>query len=156
MAQGQTAGPRGGRILNTRSLAAARWLAIALIVALASACTSTLGGTDRGGSVASLADQSVATIAIQGLCEARAAAATGGIPAATGPFLDRAHDPLHVLAASIAPTAPGTASRLLEATSVIEAQLTEASSPTFLADLDRLISVTREAVTSVGLEAPSC
>lgn len=139
----------------TRATAAA--VSLMLAVGAASACSAgppTGGGS--GGSVASLADQSVATLAIQGLCESRAAAATGGIPAATGPFLDRAHDALHVLAASLAPTSPGTASRLLEATSVIEAQLTEASSPTFVADLDRLLSVTREAATAAGLEAPPC
>lgn len=132
-------------------------VALGLALTIASACS--LGATSdggSGGSVASLADQSVATIAIQGLCETRAAAATGGIPAATGPFLDRAHDPLHVLAASLAPTAPGTASRLLEATSVIEAQLTEASSATFLSDLDHLVEITREAVTQAGLDAPPC
>lgn len=132
-------------------------IAAALALSVTSACSlSATAGNAGGGSVATLADQSVATMAIQGLCEARAAAATGGIPAATGPFLDRAHDPLHVLAAAIAPTSPGTASRLLEATSVIEAQLTQASSATFITDLDRLTDITREAVTSAGLEAPSC
>jgi hypothetical protein len=63
------------------------------------------------------------TTAQAGLCQARDLAASGDLPGASRAFLDRAHLPLHVLAASVQPRDTAAAGTLLEAMFRVETVL---------------------------------
>ena len=87
----------------------------------------------------------------QGLCEARASAARPA--AARNVFFDRAHQPIHELAATVARSDRATAGRLLEAKQAVEHDL--AGDATGLAgDLDRLLVAASRAIVAAGQPAP--
>lgn len=87
----------------------------------------------------------------QGLCVARASAARP--TAARRAFFDRAHQPIHELAAVVAASDRATAGRLLEAKQSVERDL--AAEATALAgDLDRLLAAASRAIVVTGQPAP--
>jgi hypothetical protein len=72
-------------------------------------------------------------------------------------FFDRSHDTLHVLARELARVDRARTARLLEAKNVVEVELRSGSPPLSLsADLDRLITATRAALTRLDHPAPGC
>ncbi len=94
--------------------------------------------------------------AYAGLCSARSAARSGDVAAARGAFFDRAHQPLHELAAGATARDRSAAARLLEAKEAVEAGLAQAA-PNLASDLDRLLAATASAVDAVGDPRPqSC
>lgn len=91
-----------------------------------------------------------------GLCSARSAARSGDVAAARGAFFDRAHQPLHELAAEATARDRFAAARLLEAKEAVEAGLGQAA-PSLASDLDRLLTATVSAVDAIGDPRPqSC
>ena len=94
--------------------------------------------------------------AYAGLCSARSAARSGDVAAARGAFFDRAHQPLHELAADATARDRSAAARLLEAKESVEAGLGQAA-PSLASDLDRLLTATASAVDAIGDPRPqSC
>jgi hypothetical protein len=91
--------------------------------------------------------------AYTGLCTARSAARSGEVASAGDAFSDRAHQPLHELAARAAERDRGAAGRLLEAKQAVEADLGRGS-PDLAADLDCLLSATASAVAATGGPRP--
>ena len=99
--------------------------------------------------------ESDANDAIRALCVARDAA--GDVAAARSAFEDRAHGPLHDIAAAIEDDDRDLAARLLVAKQAVEADLTVSRDPEQLADdLDRLVDATIVAVDALGMEATTC
>lgn len=94
--------------------------------------------------------------AVVGLCSARESA-TEDVDGAETAFLDRAHEPLHVLVAAIEDDDRALAGRLLVAKQVVEAEFDGDRDPQELEqDMDELLSVTVEALEVVGIEAHAC
>lgn len=87
----------------------------------------------------------------QGLCVARARASHPA--AARTAFFDRAHQPLHGLAAAAARDDRAAAARLLEAKQVVERDLAGDASG-LAGDLDRLLDATGRAVVATGRPPP--
>ncbi len=89
---------------------------------------------------------------IDALCAARDA---GDSDRARTISFDRAHDPLHELAADLSDEDRGTEARLLEAKQRVEADLTSDASPDLVDDLDELITATADAMEANGEPRPS-
>ncbi|MGH9242945.1 MAG: hypothetical protein ACRD29_01230 [Acidimicrobiales bacterium] len=70
-------------------------------------------------------------------------------------FFDRAHEPLHQLAADVGDDDRGIEGRLLEAKQRVEADLTSDVSPNLAADMDGLISATADAIEANGDPRPA-
>lgn len=87
----------------------------------------------------------------QGLCEARARATQPA--AARTAFFDRAHQPIHELAAAAAQEDRAAAARLLEAKQVVERDLAGDASG-LAGDLDRLLTTTGRAIVATGQPPP--
>lgn len=123
----------------------ARYLPPALLLLLAAviAWTSFGGGEDEA---------PVAVAAVDGLCAARDAAAGGESEAASAVFADRAHEPLHDLAAAVAVRDRGAAGRLLQAKQEVEAALDQGE----LAAFDELVAAAREAGGVLGGDPGGC
>ncbi len=97
-------------------------------------------------------DAAVATV--QGLCDVRDAP---DAPAANATFYDRTHQELHVIAAATEEQDRAKAASLLEAMQRVEAELERPLLPAgFSADVESLVGATREALASIGLDAPGC
>lgn len=90
--------------------------------------------------------------AVEALCAATEAAADGDSDAASAIFADRAHEPLHNLAAAVAERDRGVAGRLLETKQGVEARLEQGRPTTF----DELIAAAREAAGVVGADPGGC
>jgi hypothetical protein len=72
-------------------------------------------------------------------------------------FLNRAHIPLHVIAAALEDEDRALAGRLLEVKQGVEEEFAGDADPKELADgLDELITVTAEALNVLGIEAATC
>lgn len=147
--------------MSRRSSRRLAWFTVSILLSLFLwACGSTGdgggSGVGGGGGGMSVVPQEVATSTVLALCDARGAAAIDPASAAE-PFLDRAHDALHVIAAALAPTAPGASGAILEATSLVEGDLMASPpGPALLPDLDALLAATRNGVEALGLTAPAC
>ncbi|MGH3371843.1 MAG: hypothetical protein ACRDPR_17770 [Nocardioidaceae bacterium] len=88
---------------------------------------------------------------IDALCLARDA---GDALQARTIFFDRAHEPLHQLAADVGDDDRGTEGRLLEAKQRVEADLTSDVSPDLVDHLDVLITTTAAAIEADGDPRP--
>lgn len=120
------------------------------IVAVA-AVISALAGSE-GQSSSSPPGPSFAS-ARDGVCQAADAASHGNPAGARTAFFDRAHQPLHELAAAAQESDRAAAARLLEAKERVETGL-EKSSPTLGADLDVLAVTTGQAMAAAGSRDP--
>lgn len=79
------------------------------------------------------------------------------VEAADATFQDRAHGPLHDLVTAVEDDDRALAARLLIAKQAVENGLTGTTDPEQLAeDTERLISVTGDALQTVGMEVPEC
>jgi hypothetical protein len=95
-----------------------------------------------------------AVAAVRGLCDVRDAP---DAPAANATFYDRTHQELHVIAAATEEQDRAKAASLLEAMQRVEAELERPLLPAgFSADVESLVGATREALASIGLDAPGC
>jgi hypothetical protein len=95
-----------------------------------------------------------AVTTVQGLCDVRDAP---DAPAANATFYDRTHQELHVIAAATEEQDRAKAASLLEAMQRVEAELERPLLPAgFPTDVESLVGATREALASIGLDAPGC
>jgi hypothetical protein len=95
-----------------------------------------------------------AVTTVQGLCDVRDAP---DAPAANATFYDRTHQELHVIAAATEEQDRAKAASLLEAMQRVEAELERPLLPAgFSTDVESLVGATREALASIGLDAPGC
>ena len=129
--------------------------------ALSLAACSGYGGSDHvttsppppSGSLG-VVTSAAAVAAVEGLCGVREAA---DAPAAKTTFYDRTHQELHVIAAATEERDRQAAASLLEAMQRVEAELEHPPLPQgFSADVETLVEATREALRSIGLDAPAC
>ena len=94
--------------------------------------------------------------AVVGLCSARESA-PDDVADAEAAFLDRAHRPLHVLAAAVEDDDRELAGRLLVAKQIVESEFNGDRDPQELEqDLGELLDVTVEALQVLGIEAQTC
>ena len=93
----------------------------------------------------------------EGLCVVRRQAAARSV-AAGATFYDRSHAGLHTLASNLeAKGDQAAAGRLLEAMQVVEADIAASPSPPSLpADVDRLITATRNGLDALSIRPPAC
>lgn len=88
----------------------------------------------------------------RGVCHALERARLGDPAGARRTFFNRAHAPLHQLAAEVAGSNRPRATRLLEAKESVEAEVD--SSLDLASHLDRLAAATRAAMAAVGQAEP--
>jgi len=134
-------------------------LAVALALALAMAGAGC--GDDSPPTSVKVGDEEVPATrladALQGVCVARAQAATGNVEAAERTFLDRSHDTLHVLALALEDVDRATAGELLLAKQLVESDLESTPVRDSLAkDLGRLGEVTRSGLARLEISTPPC
>ena len=98
------------------------------------------------------------TDAVTAMCEASAAARDGEVPEARTIFIDRAHVPLHVIAAAVEDDDRQQAAALLEAKQLVETSITkEGIDPEKLAGyIDRLNGATTVALATLGITSNAC
>jgi hypothetical protein len=95
--------------------------------------------------------------AVEGLCLAQAAAADRDVDQARRMFQDRAHSPLHEIAADVGAKDRGAEGDLLVAMQRVEADLSPAGEgETLDEDLGDLIQATTTALDELGIPAASC
>lgn len=70
-------------------------------------------------------------------------------------FFDRAHDPLHDIAAAAGEVDRSSAARLLEAKQAVEADL-DRMAPELASDLRTLVVATRDALKALSVSVPGC
>lgn len=92
---------------------------------------------------------------VDALCEASDEAAADP-ESARGIFFDRAHDPLHDIAAAAEDVDRSSAARLLEAKQAVEANLEAMAAPGLASDLERLITATRDALKELSISTEGC
>jgi hypothetical protein len=92
---------------------------------------------------------------VEALCEASDEAARDA-EAARRIFFDRAHDPLHDIAAAAEKVDRSSAARLLEAKQAVEADLEATAAPELTSDLGRLIVATRDALEDLSVSTEGC
>jgi len=94
--------------------------------------------------------------AVAALCTARNQA-TGDPEAAQTTFLDRAHVPLHVIAAAVEDEDRAVSARLLEAKQTVEERFASKGDGDRLAeDMEDLLAVTVDALETLDIPASSC
>ena len=120
----------------------ARSTLLAITVLAATSCTS--DGSPSG--------RSPSRVTV-GLCAAATAARAGDATEARRIFFDRAHDPLHELAAAVGEQDRSAAARLLEAKEAVEAGL-ETGGADLADDLDQLVVATGAALVANGDAQP--
>jgi hypothetical protein len=119
------------------------------------------GSPDAGPSPSPLPSGSLGVVipdaaaeAVLGLCDLTAV--TDRDAAATV-FFDRSHQTLHVVAAATEVVDRTAAANLLIAKQAVEEDLRRPILPGgFSADVEALLSATREALAAIGLDAPAC
>lgn len=92
---------------------------------------------------------------VDALCEASDEVARDAEAARTI-FFDRAHDPLHDIAAAAEEVDRPSAARLLEAKQAVEANLEAMRAPELASDLGRLIAATRDALEDLSVSTEGC
>jgi hypothetical protein len=134
-------------------------LALAVLALTTSACGG--GSEDPSGSTGSSgsteqATQAQADQAMGGVCDIASGAVTEDNDILEA-FHTRAHDILHLVATQAQQTEPPVAGALLEATSVVEADLLVAPFPSELpAHAQALAAALADALRTIGLEAAAC
>lgn len=123
--------------------------AIAALAVLAAACS--------GGDSAPTVTVAGRPVAVAPLVDAHAALCEGAArpDAARRLFFDRAHDPLHTVAAALEDVDRARAAELLEAKERVESELGEAPAG-LAADLRRLAGVYRDGLGRLAITAPPC
>ena len=98
------------------------------------------------------------TDAVAGLCDARAAAAEGNEEDAETIFINRIHQPLHVIAAAVEDEDREQAARLLEAKQAVETLLFEEKldAEALVTALDELNAATTVALATLKITAVTC
>jgi hypothetical protein len=130
--------------------------AAGLLMLWGSACSSAPGETPatieiRGERVRVMELQGV----VDALCDAKDAA--GRDPEeARMVFFDRAHDPLHDIAAAAEEVDRSSAARLLEAKQTVEADLDGMAGPELASDLGALVAATRDALKQLSVSVAGC
>ena len=92
---------------------------------------------------------------VDALCEAKDEAQRDPDAARTI-FFDRAHGPLHEIAAAAEEVHRSSAGRVLEAKQAVEADLEAMAAPELASDLARLIAATRSALSQLSVSVPEC
>jgi hypothetical protein len=92
---------------------------------------------------------------VDALCEAKDQAAPDP-EAARRIFFDRAHDPLHDVAAAAEEVDRSSAARFLEAKQAVEADLQAMAAPELASDLGRLVAATRDALKDLSVSTEGC
>jgi hypothetical protein len=92
---------------------------------------------------------------VEALCEVEDEAARDPEEARTI-FFDRAHDPLHDIAAAAEEVDRSSAARLLEAKQAVEADLEAIAAPEVASDLGALIAATRGALKDLSVSTEGC
>ncbi len=92
---------------------------------------------------------------VDALCEAHEAAPRDPEQARTI-FFDRAHDPLHDIAAAAQEVDRSSAARLLEAKQAVEADFERMLGPDLASDLERLVAATRAGLMELSVSVPGC
>ncbi len=129
------------------------------IAALAASCGSE-ASPEPAGPTSSSVSQADADAMIGGLCEMSGEMRDDPAAGRTV-FYDRVHERLHRIAADAQPIDAALAGTLLEAKQLVEADLeadleAAAPPPGYGEHVDRLLSVTQEAVVLLGLTDPGC
>jgi electron transfer flavoprotein alpha subunit len=127
-----------------------------LLMVWGSACSSAPGET-RG--TIEIRGESVLVTELRGvvdaLCDAKDAA--GQDPEeARMVFFDRAHDPLHDIAAAAGEVNRSSAARLLEAKQAVESDLNRTAGTELASDLGALVAATRDALKQLSVSVPGC
>lgn len=137
-------------------------LVAVLIAAVAmAACRSAEDGSLPSASVLPSGSLGVVTerdaeATVRGLCAVRAAGPSER-DRANALFYDRSHQELHVIAAATEVRDRPAAGRLLQAMLRVESDLRGRRLPaTFGGDVEALIAETANAISAIGLTAPSC
>jgi len=136
----------------------AAWVAAAMLTL--AACGG-YGGSDQVTTPTALPSGSLGVVTteaavatVRGLCDVRGASSAA---AANATFYDQTHQELHVIAAATEERDRAKAAALLEAMQRVEAELERPLLRAgFSADVESLVEATREALASIGLDAPGC
>jgi hypothetical protein len=131
---------------------AAGVVTIAVVALILSRRGASGGGPDAGGK--DLTPDAL-TATYSGLCTSRALVETD-LDAARDVFYSRSHGTLHLMASELAKTDRPLTAELLEAKNQVEQQLRGVVPQTAAAALDRLMSISKEALISLGMTSPSC
>ncbi|MGH2698818.1 MAG: hypothetical protein ACRDJL_06420 [Actinomycetota bacterium] len=92
---------------------------------------------------------------VDALCEAQEAAGRD-FGQARMVFFDRAHNPLHDIAAAVGEIDRSSAARLLEAKQAVEADFERMAGPELASDLGGLVAETRDALDGLSVSVPGC
>ncbi|MGQ0678230.1 MAG: hypothetical protein ACT4OM_00985 [Actinomycetota bacterium] len=123
-----------------------------LVIALASgAYLLSGGGRETGGS----AEGGRYDGAIRALCRA-GELASENLPASRDEFFARAHDQLHEIARETQRTHRAVTARLLEVKNRVESDFGGSDAARTESDLRSLLSVSKEALVSLGASTPNC
>ena len=141
------------RLLATRVVAVT---AAVIALAVAAVLLSRNGEVDEGldAKAGSIDDQEL-TVAFSALCSSRAMV-DDDLDAARDVFFTRAHATLHVMASELSNTDRPLAAELLEAKNRVEQELTGVGPQTAADALDHLLSISKQALISLGMSSPSC
>ena len=98
------------------------------------------------------------TDAVAGMCEASEAARSGDVEEARTIFIDRAHIPLHVIAAAVEDDDRRQAAAVLEAKERVETTITkdDADPEQLAGDIDELNGATTVALATLGITSSAC
>ena len=130
-------------------------VSVLTIAALAASCGSEASPPSAGPTSSSVS-QADADAMIGGLC-GMSGEMRDDLVAGRTVFYDRVHERLHRIAAEAQPIDAALAGTMLEAKQLVEADLEAAAPPPGYGEhVDRLLSVTQEAVVLLGLTDPGC
>ena len=130
-------------------------LVLLTVAAMAAACGSETS-PEGTGSIPSSVSQADADAMIAGLCEMSGELRDDVVGGRTV-FYDRVHERLHRLAAEAEGIDAAIAGALLEAKQLVEADLESGAAPSSYGEhLDRLRTVTQDAVVLLGRADPGC
>ena len=125
-----------------------------LIVGIVMFARSRVGSSDGANRIDSGVKADEYPVLIQGLCQARSAAAAGQNKDAYNFFYARSHFGLHVLVADVVTRDRPLAGRIQQAKAVVELDLATFS-PKAATDLETLIAVAAEGLERVGATVPT-
>ncbi len=142
-----------------RRLPATRVIAVAaavIVLAVAAVLLSRSREVKEGPDAKSgtLDDQELSS-AFSALCTSRTMV-DDDLDAARDVFFTRAHATLHVMASELSNTDRPLAAELLEAKNRVEQELTGVGPQTAAEAIDRLLSISKQALISLGMNSPSC
>jgi hypothetical protein len=100
-------------------------------------------------------DDQELSAAFSALCTSRTLV-DDDLDAARDVFFTRAHATLHVMASELSNTDRPLAAELLEAKNRVEQELTGVGPQTAAEAIDRLLSISKQALISLGMNSPSC